>query len=326
MTPMIETVHAARWYGQVIAVSDVSLTLGPGVTGLLGPNGAGKSTLMKLMVGQLRPSRGEVKVLGESVWSHREVLRRVGYCPEHDGTYEKLTALEMVTLLGRLHGLGGGEARRGAEAMLERLDLAGAMHRRLAELSKGMRQRVKLAQAMAHGPDVLFLDEPLTGCDPLARVKVLEVIRELGARGACVVVSSHVLYEIEALTSEILLIDKGQVLAEGDLYAVRELIDQHPHKVRVACDRPRELAGALLPAAHVLSIGFEEGAIAIETREPDRLYPAIPEAARALGIEIASLTSPDNNLASVFRYLTEERDKPGAAGPRRTPEKTGGAA
>jgi len=183
MNVMIEAEHAARWYGQTIAVNDVTLALGPGITGLLGPNGAGKSTLMKLFTGQLRPSKGEVKVLGEHVFGHRQVMRQIGYCPEHEGTYEDLTGLEFVTWLTRLHGFDANQAKERAEAMLEKLDLADAMHRRLGEYSKGMRQRAKLAQAMAHDPKVLFLDEPLTGCDPLARANVLEVVKELGQKG-----------------------------------------------------------------------------------------------------------------------------------------------
>ncbi len=318
MTPMIQTDHAARWYGQIIAVNDVTLELGPGITGLLGPNGAGKSTLMKMLVGQLRPSKGEVKILGERIWNNPALLRQIGYCPEHEGSYDDLTALELTTALGRLHGLDAAAAKKSAQEMLARLDLSHAMNRRLGEYSKGMRQRAKLAQAMAHDPKVLFLDEPLTGCDPMARVKVLEVVKELGERGCCVVVSSHVLYEIESLTSQIVLIHKGVVLAEGDIYAVRGLIDKHPHLVRVECDKPRELARALVSAEHVLSFGFEGGALTLQTRDPDRCYPAIPEAAETAGVNITALTSPDNNLASVFRYLTEEREKPGAHGARST--------
>jgi ABC-2 type transport system ATP-binding protein len=205
------------------------------------------------------------------------------------------------------------QTEKRATATLERLDLASAMHRRLAEYSKGMRQRAKLAQALSHDPEVIFLDEPLTGCDPMARVKILEVIKELGKRGVCVVVSSHVLYEIEAITSEILLIHKGNVIAEGDIYQVRALIDKHPHQVRVECDRPRALAAALIGAEHVVSLHFDEGAVTLETREPDRLYPAIPKAAREAGTTIAALTSPDNNLQSVFHYLTADDEPAGAA-------------
>ncbi len=313
MTAMVETLHASRWYGQVIAVNDLSLEIGAGIVGLLGPNGAGKSTLMKMMVGQLRPLKGEVKVLGERVFGNPKLMRKVGYCPEHESLYEDLTGLEFVTAMNQLHGYAAADARKRAEETLARLDLADAQHRRLAEYSKGMRQRAKLAQALSHEPEVIFLDEPLTGCDPLARVKVLEVIKELRGKGACVVVSSHVLYEIEAITSEILLIHKGNVIAEGDIYQVRALIDKHPHQVRVECDRPRELARALVSAEHVVSLHFDASAVTLETRDPDQLYPAIPKAARAAQTTIVSLTSPDNNLQSVFHYLTADDEPAGAA-------------
>jgi ABC-2 type transport system ATP-binding protein len=310
--PALQTVAASKWYGQVIAVNDVSLSVPGGVVGLLGPNGAGKSTLLKLLVGLLRPSRGEVRVLGQRAWDNPPLYRRIGYCPEHEGTYEDLTALELVTALTELHGYPYIDARRRAEAVLDELDLAGDMHRRLAEFSKGMRQRAKLAQALAHEPEVLFLDEPLTGCDPLARVRVIEALRARARAGCCLLVSSHVLHEIEALTANILLIDHGQVLAEGDLYQIRALIDAHPHQVRVECDRPRQLGCALATAAHVVRLQFEDGAVVIETREPDRLYSAIPEAARAAGTLVTALTSPDNNLQSVFRYLTAPKSRDGA--------------
>jgi ABC-2 type transport system ATP-binding protein len=303
--PVIEAAQVAKWYGQVIALNDLTLTVGAGITGLLGPNGAGKSTLLKLMVGQLRPSRGAVKVLGESPLQRPELYRRIGYCPEHEGTWEDLTALEMVSALTELHGFGRAEARRRAEDKLALLALGDAMHRRLGEFSKGMRQRAKLAQALAHDPEVLFLDEPLTGCDPLARVRIIEVIRELERAGRTVIVSSHVLHEIEVLTSQILLMHKGQLVAEGDVFAIRALIDRHPHKVRIECDRPRELARALVDAAHVVAIALEPEALVIDTRDPDRLYPAIPEAAQKSSTYIRALTSPDNNLASVFKYLTD---------------------
>jgi ABC-2 type transport system ATP-binding protein len=310
---MIECVRVSRWYGQIIAVNDLSMTVKSGIVGLLGPNGAGKSTLMKMLVGQLRPSKGEVRVLGARAFGSRATMRRIGYCPEHDGLYEDLTGLEFVTVLTRLHGFSQEESERRAAAALEKFDLANAMHRRLGEYSKGMRQRAKLAQAIAHDPEVLFLDEPLTGCDPLARVKVLEVIKELRDRGACIVVSSHVLYEIEALTSEIVLLHKGNVLAEGDIYQVRALIDKHPHQVRVECDKPRELARALVGAEDIVSLEFDAGALIVKTREPDRCYPAIPEAARTARVTIRSLTSPDNNLQSVFHYLTKDDEAKGAA-------------
>jgi ABC-2 type transport system ATP-binding protein len=305
MSSFIECEHAAKWYGQIIAVNDVSLRVPAGVTGLLGPNGAGKSTLLKMMVGQLRPSKGSVKVLGEAVWGNRALMRRIGYCPEHEGTYEDLTGLEMVTMLTELHGFGRDDARARADKMFDIVDLAEAKERRLGEYSKGMRQRAKLAQALAHDPEVIFLDEPLTGCDPLARVRILEVIAGLARQGRCVIVSSHVLHEIETMTSQILLIHKGQLRAEGDVHQIRALIDAHPHQVRVECDKPRALAEKLVTAEPVAGVTVDGEALVIDTRVPDRLYPVIPEAARAAGVYIRALTSPDDNMAAVFKYLTE---------------------
>jgi ABC-2 type transport system ATP-binding protein len=304
--PVLTATRASRWFGPVIAVNQVTLEIRPGITGLLGPNGAGKSTLLKLMAGQLRPSDGEVRLFGEPIFGHAPSLRRLGYCPEHEGTYEELTALELCTLLVRLSGIAAAEARRRAEAALAALGLADDAARRLAEYSRGMRQRAKLAQALAHDPEVLLLDEPLTGCDPLSRQKVLEVIRERAARGASVIVSSHVLHEIEALTSTIVLVHRGQVAAEGDVHAIRALIDRHPHQVRIECDRPRELARALVVVEHVRRVAFDGPVLVIETTDPDRLYPLVPDEAERAGVTIAALTSPDDNLAAVFRYLTDE--------------------
>jgi ABC-2 type transport system ATP-binding protein len=302
---MIECARTVRWYGQTIAVNDVTVRVGPGVTGLLGPNGAGKSTLLKMMVGQLRPSQGEVRVLGQPVWGNRALMRRIGYCPEHEGTYEDLTALEMVTAMTELHGFGRDEAQARAEKTLTQVDLASAMHRRLGEYSKGMRQRAKLAQTLAHDPDVIFLDEPLTGCDPLARVRILEVIATLAEGGRCVLVSSHVLHEIETMTSQILLMHKGRLRAEGDVHQIRALIDARPHQVRVDCDQPRALARELVGEDHVVGVRVDGDALLVDTRAPDRLYPVIPRAARAAGVYIRALTSPDDNMAAVFKYLTE---------------------
>jgi ABC-2 type transport system ATP-binding protein len=305
--PMVATEHASKWYGQIVGCNDLTLEVGPGITGLLGPNGAGKSTLIKLMVGQLKPSKGQVLVLDEPIWGNRYMQSRVGYCPEHEGVYEELTGLEFVTFMTELHGFSTEKARERAAKALADMDLTKSQDRRLGEYSKGMRQRAKLAQALAHDPEVVFLDEPLTGCDPLARVKIIEVIKALGKKGRCVIVSSHVLHEIEAMTAEILLIHKGQILAEGNVYEIREMIDRHPHRIRVECDKPRALASALVVDADILRLGFEEGAVVVETKRPDACYPLIPKAARSAGVKIAALTSPDNNLQAVFRYLTEEK-------------------
>ena len=295
---------ASKWYGQVLGVSDVNLGLGAGIVGLLGPNGAGKSTIIKLLAGLLRPSRGRVRVLGELVADSAAARRRIGHCPEHDGVWEELTGREFVTALAELSGLSRQRAAERAEEELLLLGLEDALDRRLSGYSRGMRQRAKLAQAFVHDPDVLLLDEPLTGCDPIARVKIVARIKDLGARKKTILVSSHVLHEIESLTTEIVVIYRGKVLAEGNTYRIRELIDEHPHRVRVECDRPRDLARQLVVCDHVSRVELEDGALELETHAPDRLYDALPQAAEDAGVEIRSLTSPDNNLQAGFEYLT----------------------
>jgi ABC-2 type transport system ATP-binding protein len=304
MTEPVQTQGLSKWYGQVLGLSDVTLSVRGGIVGLLGPNGAGKTTLLKILTGLLRPTRGQALVFGASTWESLEARRRLGYCPEHEGVYEELTAREFVSAMAELSGLPRDEAARRAEEALAGLGLADAMDRSLRGYSKGMRQRAKLAQAMVHDPDLLLLDEPLTGCDPVARAQIIARIRGLAAAGKTIVLSSHVLYEIEAVTQEIVLIHRGQVLAEGNVYRLRELIDRHPHRVRVECDRPRELAARLVGEEHVARVAFDGDAVEIETQAPDRLYDAIPQVAEGLGSEIRSLTSPDNNLQAVFEYLT----------------------
>jgi len=302
-----EIVHAERcskWYGHVLGISDVTWSLRAGICGLLGPNGAGKSTLIKMMAGLLRPSRGQLAVFGGSPFADPAVRARIGYAPEHEKTWDDLTALELVTAMAELAGVARPKARAAAETALDQMGMKDAMNRRVKGFSKGMRQRTKLATAIAHDPDFLLLDEPLTGVDPVARVDIVERIRKLGDAGKTIVVSSHVLYEIEALTSEIVVIYRGQVLAEGNVYEIRKLIDRHPHRIRVECDQPRAVAAALASADHVARIAFERNAVLIETRDPDRCYDQIAEAVLAQSVAVRALTSPDNNLGAVFDYLT----------------------
>jgi ABC-2 type transport system ATP-binding protein len=287
----------SKWYGHVLGVSDVSWKLTGGVVGLLGPNGAGKSTLIKMMGGLIRPSRGSLTVYGASPFDDVAVRRRIGYAPEHENLWDELTALDLVTAMARLAGVVPGKAAAAAKDALAQMGMTDAMHRQVRGFSKGMRQRTKLATAIAHDPDLLLLDEPLTGVDPLARVDIVERIKQLGAAGKTIVVSSHVLYEIEALTSEIVVIYRGQVLAEGNVYEIRKLIDRHPHRIRVECDRPHAIASALAAEDHVARISFERGGLILETRDPDTCYDHIAAA-------VTALSSPDNNLGAVFEYLT----------------------
>ena len=305
-TEVVRAENLSKWYGQVIGLNDITMTIGGGVTGLLGPNGAGKSTLLKLITGQLKPNKGTVKIFGEPVWGNPEIFRRMGVCPEQDAFYDRMTGHEWVTALVRLHGFGEREAADKAMASLELVDLKDAAGKRIGAYSKGMRQRVKLAQALAHEPELLVLDEPLSGMDPLARRKTIRLLRNWAAQGRNVIVSSHILHEVEALTSDILLMHHGRVLAEGNVHQIRDLIDEHPHTVCVRSKNPRALAKMLVANEDVLSVRFEEDAVFIQTAKPDAFYARITEmAADDGGGDIFEITSPDDNLQAVFEYLVK---------------------
>jgi ABC-2 type transport system ATP-binding protein len=304
--PVVATDHLSKWYGQVIGLNDISLTIAPGVTGLLGPNGAGKSTLLKLITGQLKPSKGSITVLGQPVWGNPGIFQRMGVCPEQDAFYDRMTGLEWVTALLRLQGYDEREANDAAMAALDLVDLREAATKRIGAYSKGMRQRVKLAQAIAHEPEFLVLDEPLSGMDPLARRKTIRLLRTWAANGRNIIVSSHVLHEIEALTSNILLMHNGRVLAEGNVHQIRDLIDEHPHTVCLRARDPRALARDLVASEDVLSVRFEDDAVFIQTARPDAFYARLTEmASDGRSGEIFELTSPDDNLQAVFEYLVK---------------------
>ncbi len=303
MSAPLEFTRASRWYGPVIALNDVSATIPPGVTGLLGPNGAGKSTFLKLAAGQLAPSQGEVKLLGLPAWGSPEVFHRVGLCPEADAFWENLTGLQFLMALLRLTGFDEKECLLRAESALQQVALLDAKDRKVGGYSKGMRQRVKLAQAIAHDPEVLLLDEPVSGMDPVNRHRVIDLVKRMGKEGKTVVVSSHILYEIEAMTRRVLLIHNGRILAEGDVREIRDLMDEHPHTVSLRAKSPRLLAQAVIGAPHVISLSFgSEGEwLTVQTARPDEFYGALPEAAVQAGV--SEMYSPDEDLESVFKYL-----------------------
>jgi ABC-2 type transport system ATP-binding protein len=304
---MLDAQNLSKWYGQVIAVNKVSFSVQAGVTGLLGPNGAGKSTLMKLMTGQLRPSQGEIHLSGQRIWNNYPLFHRLGFCPEQDAFYERMTGAQFLAALLRMHGFDEAEVARRTDTALERVHLTPARDKKIGAYSKGMRQRIKMAQAIAHEPDVLILDEPLGGMDPVARRETINSIREWGKEGKCVIVSSHILHEIEAMTSTILLIHNGQVLAEGDVHNIRDLIDQHPHNIYIRCSEPRRLAGALACYPDVVSIKFHPDgkALTIESGKPDEFYERLPDVLLGHEIELEEITSPDDNLQAVFHYLVK---------------------
>jgi ABC-2 type transport system ATP-binding protein len=305
--PIVEAEHLSKWYGQVSGLNDVTVAIPPGVTGLLGPNGAGKSTFMKLMTGQLKPSQGSVRVLGQTLWDQPEAFARVGFCPEQDAFYDRMTGLEWITALVRLNGLGDAEAAAAAARALAQVELTDAADKKIGAYSKGMRQRVKLAQALVHDPDVLILDEPLTGMDPLQRRRTIRAIKDWARQGKHVIVSSHILHEVEAMTSNILLINNGRIVAEGNVHQIRDLIDTHPHTVHVRAADPRALAHRLLADDGVMSLAFEPGAVVVETRQPDVFYQTLTQLAASQEVgAIAEVTSPDDNLQAVFKYLVRQ--------------------
>jgi ABC-2 type transport system ATP-binding protein len=287
----------------VIALNDVTTTVGPGVTGLLGPNGAGKSTFLKLAAGLLAPSQGEVRLLGRPAWGTPELYHEVGVCPETDAFWEGMTGLQFVSSLLRLNGFDEAECRRRAEQALDLVALLDAKDRKVGGYSKGMRQRVKMAQALAHDPQVLLLDEPLSGMDPVNRRRVVDLVKKLGREGRTVLVSSHILHEVESMTRRVLLIHNGRILAEGDVREIRDLMDEHPHTVALRARDPRALARAVVAMPHVISLTFgSEGEwVTVQTARPDELYGNLAAAAEAAGV--SEMYSPDENLESVFRYL-----------------------
>jgi len=305
--PVVAADHLSKWYGQVIGLNDVSVSVPSGITGLLGPNGAGKSTFMKLITGQLKPSKGTVTVLGEAIWHNPALYFRIGFCPEQDSFYERMTGLEWVTALVRLNGIDDDEALASARRALDAVDLADAADKKIGAYSKGMRQRVKMAQAIAHDPDLLILDEPLSGMDPIMRRRTIRMIKDWGRAGRSIIVSSHILHEIESMTANILLINQGRILAEGNVHQIRDLIDEHPHTVYIKADRTRALAREFLAYDDVLSLKFEDDAVVVQTGRPDAFYSRVTDlaASGAVGL-IHEVTSPDDNLQAVFQYLVKQ--------------------
>ena len=304
---VVATDHLSKWYGQVSGLNDVTVAVPTGITGLLGPNGAGKSTFMKLITGQLRPSKGSVRVLGEPIWSNPRLYHRIGFCPEQDAFYDRMTGLDWVTALVRLNGLGPDDARAAASRALDAVDLMDAAGKKIGAYSKGMRQRVKLAQALVHDPDFLILDEPLTGMDPIMRRRTIRQIKEWARAGKSILVSSHILHEVESMTSNILLINNGRIVAEGNVHQIRDLIDTHPHTVFIRAQDPRTVARTLLTDEGVISMRFEPGALVVETARPDAFYARLTDlAASGDAGAIDEVTSPDDNLQAVFKYLVKQ--------------------
>ncbi len=305
MTAVIETSKLSKWYGNVLGLSDVTLEIEPGIVGLLGPNGAGKSTFLKLITGQIRPSIGTVRIFGQKVQNNPSLFYRVGFCPEHDSFYEEMTGWVFLTSLLKLQGIPKAELGARAEKALGIVDLATDRDRLIRAYSRGMRQRLKFAQAIAHEPEIIILDEPMSGLDPLGKRKLIRLIKSYKEEGKTVIVSSHVLPEIEALTSNIILIHQGKVFARGDIHYIRDLIEAHPHMVAVKCSDPRRLAARLLQEDDVQKVHFGPDARSLlaETSNRDQFFTRLLSLLVETGMEVEEITSPDDNLQAVFDYL-----------------------
>jgi ABC-2 type transport system ATP-binding protein len=307
MTPIIAFQEVSKWYGNVIGVNKLSVAIGPGITGLLGPNGAGKSTLLQLATGQLYPSQGAVRVLGQPVWNNASLNRLIGLCPEQDAFYEWMSGRDFVFTCARLTGMSRSAARSATDRTIESVGMSAHQNRAIRGYSKGMRQRIKMAQALVHDPDVLFLDEPMTGTDPLARRELMDIITRIGSEGKTVLVSSHVLYEVQSLTQNIVLLNRGRLVADGNVRQIRDLIDKHPHHIRLECDEYRRLAARMVTWEDVDGVRMipEEASLMVETRSPDAFYSRLPALSLENGLAIKSVYSDDDNLEAVFKYLVE---------------------
>ncbi len=302
---MIEIESASHWYGQVIGLNDVTCSIGPGVTALLGMNGAGKTTMIRLITGQLRSHTGTVRVNEMDPFANPEVYRILGYCPDIDNFYEHMTGRQFVNFLARMSGLSASKAREKTSEMLYLVGMSERADRRIAGYSKGMRQRIKLAQALLHDPEIILLDEPLNGLDPVGRRELMDMLGMLADQGKTVIVSSHILFEVEQMTHSLLLLHRGRLLATGDLRVIRELIDKHPHRIHIQTPQPREVAAKLVGLPFVISMQFDPGGkgLELQTREPAGFYSFLPKIVLEHNLHVEGLSSPDNNLESVFKYL-----------------------
>jgi len=306
--PVVAFHEVSKWYGNVIGVNKLTLNIPAGVTGLLGPNGAGKSTLLQLATGQLFPSQGSVSVLGQSAWNNTSLNHFIGLCPEQDAFYEWMSGWDFVHTCARLSGMTRSDARDAAARTIEAVGMTKHKDRAVRGYSKGMRQRTKMAQALVHDPQVLFLDEPLTGTDPLARRDLMDIIARLASEGKSVIVSSHVLHEVQTLTSRIVLLNHGRLVAEGHIRQIRDLIDKHPHHIALICDDYRKLASHLLAWDDVegVKIMAKEKGLLVETRAPDSFYSRLPQLSLSDGMAIKEVYSEDDNLEAVFEYLVNQ--------------------
>ena len=297
----VEVIDVSRWYGNVVAVNGISFALGTGVTGLLGPNGAGKTTLLNMIAGFLKPSAGEVRVLGETAFGTPEIYRRVALVPEREAVYEFLTGYQFVLLNARLHELPDPE--EAALRALRMVEMTDAADRATGGYSKGMKQRIKVAAALVHDPDILLLDEPFNGMDPRQRLQMMELLRRMAAEGRTVLFSSHILEEVARLGENVLVVVAGRLAASGDFRAIRKLMTDRPHSFTIRSSDNRELAKALMAEESVFGVELSDGKLVVRTNELTAFTSAAPRAAQAADTSLFEVRPEDESLESVFEYL-----------------------
>lgn len=298
--------NVTRRYGQVQAMNDVSLEIGPGITGLVGPNGAGKTTFIRLLTGLHKPTGGQVLLQGRDPFRDTEARRGLGFCPDTERAWDWMTGREFVATLARYSEVPEAELDSRITAILARLELTQAGDKPISQYSRGMRQKIKLAQAVIHNPQVLVLDEPLNGVDPVSRHLILKLLRELADQGRTVLISSHVLHELDGLIHEVVLLQRGRVLASGSVDSIRDLLDEHPHTLRIRVDKPRTLAGLLVDVDGVVTLDMKDGEhLEVRTRNPSELYSRLPSMVVESGLLVSRVHALDSNLEAVFNYLVK---------------------
>ena len=302
--PTVNVVGVSKWFGNVVAVNDVSFDIYPGVTGLLGPNGAGKTTLLHMITGLSKVSKGEVSLLGERPRDNVELYRRVGIMGEHEGVYGFFTGRQFVEFSGRLYGLQ--PLKEYVDKAIARVGLEEAQHRVLSTYSRGMRQRMRLAATMVHDPQVLILDEPLNGTDPRQRLEFQDLMKDLAGEGRTIVISSHILEEVEIFAKQILLMVSGKLAASGDYRAIRAKLDERPYRVRVVVSEPRKMAAAILQMEEADSVSVDgEGVLTVLSQKVSVLQRSLPRLAKELGVRLLRVEPLDDSLESVFSYVVE---------------------
>lgn len=302
---MIVFDDVSKFYGEILGVNRVNLTIAPGITSLVGPNGSGKTTLMNLMTGLIQPTRGRIGILGVSPDDPQELFRKVGYCGQFDSFPKGMTGYEFVKSFLLVHGYLNKEAEEKAWRAIERVDLIEAAHRKVAGYSKGMRQRIRLAQSIAHEPVVMILDEPLNGLDPMARAETIRLFRQLAKEGLHLIISSHILYEVDMMSDRVVLINNGYILAEGGVSGVREEMEEHPMQIMIRCDRPQELAARVFASDSIVEAQLhqDKSGLFIKTRNADAFYLLLNRIVTESGMNVDAVTPVDDDLSAVYHYL-----------------------